>query len=236
MAGKLVNYYNETAQTYDALHNTSTNPEHTTALESAWPLLPKNLESALDVGCGTGRTLLWLANRDPSLLLHGIEPAGGLAAIARSALPNVNIVEGVGDRMPFANGSIDLVVATGIMHHVDEPTKIISEMFRVAGKAVLISDHNNYAFGGRFSQKLSVFKALNLFSAFVYIKQGFRRQGYSKEDGWWYPYSLLENYRQIATCSRRTYIIPTRSPSGPSSNFIFAQSHFAILALKQYDG
>jgi ubiquinone/menaquinone biosynthesis C-methylase UbiE len=233
MADRLVDYYNDTAPNYDTLHNTSTNPEHTTALELAWPLLPSPMSSALDVGCGTGRTLLWLADRNPDFRLHGIEPATGLAAIARTALPNAEIIDGVGDRMPFANGSIDLVVATGIMHHVDDPAAVISEMFRVAAKAVLISDHNNFAFGGRFSQKLRVIlKALSLFSAFVYVKQGFRRQGYSKEDGWWYPYSLLENHRQIAQLSKASYIIPTRSPSGSSSNFIFSQSHLAILGLK----
>ena len=33
------------------------------------------------------------------------------------------------------------------MHHVDSPASVIAEMFRVARKAVLISDHNNFAFG-----------------------------------------------------------------------------------------
>ncbi|MGC4093511.1 MAG: hypothetical protein QM756_37560 [Polyangiaceae bacterium] len=122
------------------------------------------------------------------------------------------------------------MMATGIMHHVDHPSRVIAEMFRVARRAVLISDHNNYAFGGGLQRRLRIaLRALGLFKPVAFVKQGFNAKGYSEEDGWWYPYSLFDDYAQIANSSERILIFPTRQANGPG-NLLWAQSHFAVLA------
>ena len=67
----------------------------------------------------------------------------------------------------------------------------------------------------------------------IFIKQGFKRQGYSEDDGWWYPYSLLDNFAQISLLSDKLHIFPTRQPKqGLSGNIVFSQSHIAVLAIK----
>jgi SAM-dependent methyltransferase len=223
-------YYNETASEYDALHGDN-EPEHIRALELGWPLVG-TVQSVLDVGCGTGRGLSWLARTDPALILYGIEPSDGMIAVAAKQLPLADIRKGSGEHLPFEDLSIDVATATGIMHHVDDPSKTISEMFRVARKAVLISDHNNYAFGGDLMRRLRMgLWLVGLLKPITYVRQGFNHRGYSEEDGWWYPYSLLDNYSEIANRSSKVFIFPTRRTSS-DGNLIFCQSHFAIVAIK----
>lgn len=224
-------YYDKTAAQYDALRTNE--PEHTFALEIGWPLIGDEVHSVLDVGCGTGRGLSWLAQEYPTLELHGIEPSVSMIAIAAKRLASADIRQGIGERLPFQDESIDVVTATGIMHHADKPALVISEMFRVARRAVLISDHNNYAFGGVMTQRIRIgLKVCGLLKAVNYLRQGFNHRGYSKEDGWWYPYSLFDNYTDIAKRSSRLYIFPTRPAVGSSSNILFSQGHFALVAMK----
>ena len=225
-------YYNATAAGYDNLHG-GNEPAHTAAFEIGWPLLGSGIKSVLDVGCGTGRGLSWLAQMDPSLELHGIEPSESMLSIARTKLASVDLRVGSGEQLPFSDASIDVVSAAGIMHHVDDPTRVITEMFRVSRRAVLISDHNNYAFGGTMAQKLRIgLKTLGMLRTVNYFRQGFNHKGYSKEDGWWYPYSLFDNYADIAKRSSRLYLFPTRPAVGAQGNILFSQGHFAVVAIK----
>jgi SAM-dependent methyltransferase len=222
-------YYDSTASAYDALHGDN-EPDHIRALEIGWPLVGNGLESVLDVGCGTGRGLAWVAQNNPTLRLYGIEPSDGMLSIAAQKIPSAVLRQASGQSIPFDDKSIDLVTATGIMHHVENPAQVITEMLRVARKGILISDHNNYAFGSELMRRLRMgLKLFGLLDAATYVRQGFDRRGYSEEDGWWYPYSLFDNYSEIANRAEQVFIYPTRPPSS-AGNILFSQSHFAIVA------
>lgn len=234
MSQNLTDYYNRTAQNYDQLHLGDNDTEHIRSLEKSWPLLERlDITSVVDVGCGTGRALAWFDQQRPSLNLVGIDPSEGLQEIARDRLPHVRFEVGSGERLPLENNSVDLVVATGIMHHVDSPKDVIQEMFRVAKKAVLISDHNNFAFRGSKARRLRLWLyASGLLDFVTFVHQGFRKQGYSDDDGWWYAYSLLNDFGLIASLSAEQYIIPTRPSNSDRGNLLLSQSHLAILAMK----
>jgi ubiquinone/menaquinone biosynthesis C-methylase UbiE len=235
MKTKATEYYDATAGKYDDLHCGDQNPEHIRALELAWPsieaLAPRTL---LDVGCGTGRNLRWFFERSPSVMLVGIDPSERLLELSRANVPCAKLSLGDGERLAFRDKSIDVVIASGIMHHVDHPPLVIGEMFRVANKAVLISDHNNFAFGGAMAQRVRMLlHCTGLLKPASFIKQGFKKQGYSEGDGWWYPYSLLENFAQISLLSDKLHVFPTRqTKQGLTGNIIFSQSHIAVLAIK----
>jgi SAM-dependent methyltransferase len=223
-------YYDATASEYDALHGDN-EPDHTKAFEIGWPLVG-TAQSVLDVGCGTGRGLSWLARSDPALKLYGVEPSESMISIAAKKVTGADLRQGDGEHLPFADKSIDVVTATGIMHHVDNPSAVIAEMFRVARKAILISDHNNYAFGGGLMRKVRMGLRLSgLLKSVTYVRQGFNHKGYSEDDGWWYPYSLFDNYSEIANRSSKVFMFPTRKPSS-GGNLLFCQSHFGIVAIK----
>jgi SAM-dependent methyltransferase len=182
--------------------------------------------------------MLWLRRQFPNLQLIGVDPSEKLLEIARKRLPESAFALASAECLPLPNDGADLVLATGIMHHVDCPAKAIREMFRVARKAVLISDHNNFAFGGALARRARLWLyASGLLGVATFVKQGFQRQSYTKEDGWWYPYSLFSDFSLIAGLSREQYIIPT-TPTVPMSveNLLLSQSHVAILAVKSETG
>lgn len=233
--GRTVAHYDRTADSYDAVHGGERDAEHILALERAWPLLEAlSIGSVVDVGCGSGRSLSWLGARRPSLRLLGVDPSRGLLQRARTRLPRAALALGDGERLPLADGAADLVMASGILHHVRTPKAVIREMFRVTRRAVLISDHNNFAFGSSLARRLRLgLYTLKLLPAATFVKQGFRSQGYTDDDGWWYPYSVLDNYGVIAALAGALYLIPTRPPNSDRfDNLLLAQSHIAVVATK----
>lgn len=82
----------------------------------------------LDVGCGPGRVLGLLARRGVRCL--GLDRSGvsvGLA-VKRYGKPGA-----VGDNLhlPFADGSVDVVISDGVIHHTDNPQAAFAENCRV---------------------------------------------------------------------------------------------------------
>jgi SAM-dependent methyltransferase len=167
--------------------------------------------------------------------LFGIDPSQGLLDLARKTIPEATLQQGSGENLPLADNSVDLVIATGIMHHVDNPSLVVAEMFRVTRKAIIISDHNNFAFGNLAIRRIRMaLYTCGLLTLATYLKQGFRKQGYSEDDGWWYPYSLFNNHGDIARFSDAWYLIPTRTPNTDRmNNLLFTQSHLAVFAFKR---
>ncbi|HVU00420.1 MAG TPA: class I SAM-dependent methyltransferase [Polyangiaceae bacterium] len=222
-------YYEASADSYDFLHG-GADHEHVRALQEGWPLIHGEVTTVLDVGCGTGRSLEWVSRRAPGAKLFGVEPSAHMREYAAARVPHADLRAGSGEHLPFADRSMDVVLATGIMHHVDRPARVIDEMFRVAKRAVLISDHNNYAFGGQMARRLRIgLRAAGLLGIATFVKQGFSRRGYSEDDGWWYPYSLFDDYARIASHAERVILFPTRAANA-TGNLLLSQSHVAILA------
>lgn len=230
-------YYEATAAEYDRLHGEQ-NAEHTRALELLVPRYFASASRILDVGTGTGRALAWMAThfgaQGRTVDLTGVEPSAELARIARTKVPAATIVQGSGDALPFEDASFDLVTITGVLHHVERPKAVLAEMFRVSRHGVLISDHNNFAFGSDVARRLRLgLYAANLLSAFSFVKQGFKRQGYSKDDGWWYPYSLLNDFDVIAGKCDHFAVVPTRKANSRQGNFLLSNSHIAVACIKK---
>jgi SAM-dependent methyltransferase len=83
--------------------------------------------SVLDLGCGRGGVveLFW---RDVKLAA-GIDPDSPSLTGHRAA--GMPILRAVGERLPFAGESFDLVVCVWVLEHLSEPLKVFSEVRRV---------------------------------------------------------------------------------------------------------
>ena len=240
MDKNLRDYYEKTAAEYDQLHSYEAHVEHARAISTAVEQIDRgSVTSALDIGCGTGLSLNHLksclttaGSAAPSL--NGVDMTPGLIDRARERLPEADLQVCDGAELPFDDGSFDLVMIAGVLHHVPAPKRVISEAFRVSAKYILISDHNKYAFGGNITKRVRmILFCLGLLNIFTYIKQGFNKQGYSEDDGWWYPYSVLDDYDIISENTSDLLIYPTRPPVKKSiKNMIYAQSHLAFLCKK----
>ncbi len=97
----------------------------------------------LDVGCGTGALLRELARSHPAALLAGVDPVPEMLAVARRRLPpEVELLEGCAERLPFAAGRFDVIVSCNMFHYLRQPGAALAEMARVLrpGGRLVITD------------------------------------------------------------------------------------------------
>lgn len=85
----------------------------------------------LDVGCGTGRLLDALASVYPGAAVVGIDQSSGMVAAARSARPQLKLVQAAAEALPFRDQAFDLVVSTLSFHHWSDQATAASEIHRV---------------------------------------------------------------------------------------------------------
>ncbi|HEY8978966.1 MAG TPA: class I SAM-dependent methyltransferase [Streptomyces sp.] len=81
-----------------------------------------------DVGAGTGIATGLMHGRGARVV--AVEPGEGMAAEFRRALPDVPVVRGDGNRLPFRDGSLDLLTYAQSWHWTD-PTRAVPEAVRV---------------------------------------------------------------------------------------------------------
>lgn len=87
-------------------------------------------ERVLEVGCGTGCDLLQFAKH--GAIATGLDITPTHLALARRRVGNLaTIVEGDGRSLPFPDAHFDYVYSHGVLHHSDEPRKVVDEIFRV---------------------------------------------------------------------------------------------------------
>ncbi|HSP99309.1 MAG TPA: class I SAM-dependent methyltransferase [Candidatus Dormibacteraeota bacterium] len=103
----------------------------------------------LEIGCGEGRALLELRRLFPIAEIHGInkhpwEAMQGshslidvatfhgiftAAELERIDLPTIHFLDA--QRLPFADGTFDVVISQGAIHYVDRKDAVIEEVWRV---------------------------------------------------------------------------------------------------------
>jgi SAM-dependent methyltransferase len=87
-------------------------------------------ERVLEVGCGTGCDLLQFAKHGAHATGVDITPAHlELAGHRVNGLATVK--EADARNLPFPDASFDYVYSHGVLHHSDDPRKIVEEIFRV---------------------------------------------------------------------------------------------------------
>jgi len=119
------------------------------------PLAASNLEGAtrvLDLGSGEGHLARRVSNGAPAPdLVVGLEPSSAqlAGALARQGDPGwavgrPNYVRGVGERLPFRDGSFDAVVCCLVIEHTSDPDTVLEEAVRVlavGGRFILLVNH-----------------------------------------------------------------------------------------------
>lgn len=131
-------------------------------------VLPSNKDSVvLDLGCGNGTSTANIKGK----LVVGVDLSDEQMARAKMKYKNRDFVVADARHLPFATSSFDMIVAINLLHHVNEPEKILSECFRVLKKGgkLLTVDPNLYnpiGYTGR-----GLFRLLHLKKVFPTIPQ-----------------------------------------------------------------
>lgn len=106
---------------------------------------PKTIRM-VDIGCGDGAFTIKLAEQFGPASIRGVEPAAKAVEAARRRIP-ANLMGKVsfevGNMYDLESRSEDLVIARGVMHHLDRPEIAIANLAQQF-KAVVILEPNGY--------------------------------------------------------------------------------------------
>lgn len=95
--------------------------------------------TVLEIGVGTGNVLSSLTG---SFERIGLDPSRGMLERAATR-PGLRLAQGLAERLPFADGSIDLAYSVDVIHHVVDRSAAARELFRVLrpeGRALIVTD------------------------------------------------------------------------------------------------
>ena len=222
-------YYEETATAYDRMHLSETD-EHHIALGWLTSLIKLyRFDSLLDVGCGTGRGLKFLKAHGVAIRMIGIEPVAALREIAiHDGLSYAEIVDGDALALPFPDKSFDVVCAFAILHHIKDHCAAVSEMCRVARRAVFISDSNGFGQGSPLARTVKqMINAIGLWPTFDFIRTRGKGYQFSQGDGLFYSYTLMNDVPILRQRFQDLRFMGTQ-PSGP--NLYRSASSIAVFA------
>lgn len=128
---RIAPHYNCLARRYDRRWRSYLDRTLGLALEA---LRLSGTERILDVGCGTGEFARMALARFPHLSIVGVDLAPGMVAVAReklAGLPQVSFEVATAEALPFAPQTFDVVVCANMLHHVQDPRRVMEECARV---------------------------------------------------------------------------------------------------------
>ena len=99
-------------------------------------------EALLDVGCGTGFLIDILAKQKPARYC-GVDLSEEMIRVAKGkAIQGAEFIAGSADRLPYPDGSFDIVACSQSFHHYPYPDKAMREAWRVLkpGGLYILSD------------------------------------------------------------------------------------------------
>ncbi len=105
---------------------------------------------ALDIGTGPGQIVIKLARRLTRWKFIGVDRSPNMIAQAHANLDaagpalagRVEFRRADGNKLGFPDASFDFVMCNSVLHHLEEPERLLSEMARLAkpGGAILLRD------------------------------------------------------------------------------------------------
>ena len=104
---------------------------------------------ALDIGTGPGQIVRKLAAHLPGWLIIGVDRSPNMIREAIAApradgnlAAQLDFVVADANRLPFTKGSFDLVLCNSVLHHFENPARVLAEIARVANPdaAILVRD------------------------------------------------------------------------------------------------
>ena len=91
----------------------------------------------LDLGTGPGYVSAEIARKRPGLQMVGLDLAAHMIekatrqAVGAGRNGHGLWLQGDGHHLPFANGTLDLIVSSFALHHWDDPLRVLNEIARV---------------------------------------------------------------------------------------------------------
>ncbi len=229
-------YYTETASLYDTWH---LDPELKTGHQFSLTILCSIIElygvqSILDVGAGTGNTLRFIQAKFPNIHIAAIEPVAALREQAYGkGISKEVLTAGNGCNLKFKDKEFDLVCEFGVLHHVEKPNRMVSEMLRCSKKIVFISDVNTIGQGSARNRFLKrMIKKMGLWKLVIWMKTKGKMYQISEGDGLFYSYTVFDDLKQIQNRCKDVHIFNTK---GKVKDLYKEAENMAIIGVKNHN-
>lgn len=142
-------YFDEVASNWDNMRNNFFSDDvRKTAYKTA------HIEEgkiAADIGAGTGFITEGLIKKNIKVI--AVDQSSEMLNLLKnkfSYYKNLKCVQGIGQNIPIENNSVDYVFANMFLHHVENPSIVIKEMYRIlkpSGKLIITDlDEHNFEF------------------------------------------------------------------------------------------
>ena len=106
-------------------------------------------ERAVDLGCGLGVMLQFLARRYSHVLGIETEPEASQKVVSSFSLSNVDIIRRATPQLPLDTGSVDLVVALDVLEHIPDlhaETLEINRVLKPGGNLLVSIPTENFLY------------------------------------------------------------------------------------------
>ncbi len=187
-------------------------------------LKPMDGDSLLDIGCGTGASLLPFLDR--GLQITGIDPSQYMLDIAFKKVGHrVDLHRGFAEDLPFDDNSFNYACFITTLEFVEDPKKAIEEACRVAKDRIFIGVLNRYALKG-IQLRLkgiftkSIYNRAQFFSIWE-LKKIIRAILGDVPISWRTVYQFLSASGEITSSIERSSLVQ-RCPFGAFAGIVFA--------------
>ncbi len=99
-------------------------------------------ESVLDIGAGSGELAQMILTQRSDLTIRGVD----VVPRSHTAIP-VSIFDG--RDLPFPDGAFDSAILIDVLHHAENPKRLLEEALRVVRSKVIIKDHLREGIGAQ---------------------------------------------------------------------------------------
>jgi ubiquinone/menaquinone biosynthesis C-methylase UbiE len=98
----------------------------------------------LDLACGTGLYLEKQLNSFASMSVkwYGLDASQAMLDQAERRVPNVRLIQGLAEELPYEPERFDVIVNNYAFHHFTEKSKVLDEVTRVLKKNGMFKMHN----------------------------------------------------------------------------------------------
>lgn len=123
---------------------------HTNKINLARKLIKSvNFKNCLDIGCAAGLMISEICKTYPHAHYFGIDVYDKAIKFAKENYANINFKVASGDKLPFKDESLDLILCFETIEHVEDPKTCLLEIKRVLkrkGTFILTMDSGNILF------------------------------------------------------------------------------------------
>ena len=114
------------------------------------------ITSLLDIGCADGLMLNLLSQGLAISLSVGIDYSWEL--LRTNANPGIRMIQGQAENLPFRNEEFEVIIATAVIEHLSQPTKMIKEHYRLLKKGGLLIITTPVPFWDKIARKTGLLK------------------------------------------------------------------------------